>query len=200
MTQVVTPDGVARPVTLLQVMPSVIAQIKTFDRDGYFAFQVGTLGKKKVNKPLQGHLRGAGVKATFLKEVKVGGDAVAKYKVGDILGTDLFQVGDFLKISGISKGKGFSGTVKRHGFHRGPATHGHDHHRAPGSIGAMGIPRVIKGKKMAGRMGNEKVTLKKVEVVAIDPKGSIIAVSGSLPGHPKSFLLVEKMTSKKEQE
>jgi len=195
MTQVPMPNGLIQPVTLVQVVPNVITQIKLPDKDGYAALQVGTLGKKKVNKPLAGHLKQVGVKATLLREVRIEKDRAADYKVGDSLGIDLFAVGDLLKVRGISKGKGFAGTIKRHGFHRGPSSHGHDHHRAPGSIGAMGVPRVIKGKKMAGRMGGAQITLKKVKVVAVDTKSGVMAVSGSLPGHWHSFLLIEKLAS-----
>ena len=118
--------------------------------------------------------------------------ATGELKRGDRVTVEIFTPGEMVKVSGISKGKGFAGTVKRHGFHRGPKTHGHDHHRAPGSIGAMGIPRVIPGLKMAGRMGGKKVTLNKVEVVAVDAEHNHLLVKGPVPGPRRALVLVSK--------
>src|SRR3989304_6688523 len=176
------------PVTAVVAGPCVVTQIKTMDKDGYWAVQLG-FGEKKIKnttKALQGHLKGAikdNKAPRFLKEVRLTEDS--GLKVGDqVLLSDVFKKGDFVAVVGTSKGKGFQGVVKRWGFHGGPRTHGQsDRERAPGSLGQTTTPgRVFKGKKMAGRMGGDRVTVKNLQVVSVDPEKGEIEISGAIPG------------------
>lgn len=189
------------PMTYLEAGPCVVTQIKKEDNDGYWAVQIG-FGEKKiknVTKPMQGHLRGVtkDKKAPrFLREVRL--EKEPEFKVGDeIKISDIFSEGDIVTITGISKGKGFAGTVKRWGFAGGPRTHGQsDRPRSPGSIGQGTTPgRVHKGKKMAGRMGGETVTIKNVKIIAVDPEKNEMAVLGPVPGAPKGLVVIRR-TSK----
>lgn len=193
------------PVTIISAAPNVITQIKNMDTDGYIAVQLG-FGTKKIKntpKPEQGHLKGVTKKnmtPRFLREVRV--DGTGDFKVGDKISlSDVFVEGDRVAVTGTSKGKGFAGVVKRWGFAGGPKTHGQsDRPRSPGSIGMGGTTpgRVQKGKKMAGRMGNERVTVKNLKVVSVDLKKSEIRLSGPVPGIPGSLLMIERL-SKHEQ-
>lgn len=180
MSQAITPDGKAQAVTIFQVLPNVITQKKTADKDGYFALQIG------IAKPA----KKADTKATFYTKREFRFPE-GEYKVGDTISLDIFKEGDLVDAIGTSRGMGFAGTVKRHGFHRGPQTHGHDHHRAPGSIGAMGMPRVAKGKRMSGHMGNTQNTIKNLKVMAVDTQANLIAVSGAVPGANQSFVTIQ---------
>lgn len=189
------------PVTFIEAGPCAIVDVKTKEKDGYWAVQLGFGGKKKGNikKPQLGHLKKAGVKTPprFLKEAKVSRDEAEslKLKVGKTIQVDeVFKVGDKIAVTGISKGKGFAGVMKRWKFAGGPATHGQsDRARAPGSIGGTTTPgRVYKGKKMAGRMGGKQVTVKGLKVVEIDSKENLLVVSGLVPG-PKGGLLTIKL-------
>lgn len=191
------------PITYVEAGPCVVTQIKREENDGYWAIQVG-FGEKKiknVTKPMQGHLRGVTKdKKTprFLREIRF--DKEPDFKVGDeIKISDIFSEGDIIAITGTSKGKGFAGVVKRWGFAGGPRTHGQsDRPRSPGSIGQGTTPgRVHKGKKMAGRMGGETVTVKSLKVVSIDAEKNEMAVLGPVPGAPKGFLIIKKITSGK---
>jgi len=188
MSQIISDNGEVSSVTILKISPNVITQIKNADKEGYSAIQIGTGVKKKYTKPIKGHLKE--LDAKVIREIRV--DDVSKYKVGDKLDVSILEVGDKIIITGTSKGKGFAGTIKRHNFRSGPSTHGHDHHRQPGSIGAMGMPRVHKGKKMAGRMGGDTVTRKKVLVMAANIKNQTIAVKGPVPGANKDWVLIKK--------
>lgn len=188
MSQIISDNGEVSSVTILKISPNVITQIKNTDKEGYSAIQIGTGVKKKYNKPIKGHLKE--LDAKIIREIRV--DDVSKYKVGDKLDVSILEVGDKIIITGTSKGKGFAGTIKRHNFRSGPSTHGHDHHRQPGSIGAMGMPRVHKGKRMAGRMGGDTVTRKKVLVMATNVKNQTVAVKGPVPGANKEWVLIRK--------
>jgi large subunit ribosomal protein L3 len=201
-----------RRVSITKVLagPCVVTQIKSVDNDGYWAVQLG-FGERRIktiSKPLQGHLKGvikdlpageAGKMAPrFLLEVRL--DSKPDLKVGDIVkASDVFEKGDIISVSGISKGKGFAGGVKRWGFHGGPRTHGQsDRERAPGSIGATTTPgRVLKGKHMAGRMGGEKVTIKNLQIVSVNPETNEIELSGPIPGIPGKPVLINKLSSGK---
>jgi len=186
MSQLVLPDGEVMAVTWLKVAPNVVTQVKTADRDGYVAIQLGAGQTKRPTNALKHHLKG--LDAKVLKELR----GTAEMKRGDKIDLSIFEVGDEVSVTGISKGKGFSGTVKRHGFSRGPMSHGHDHHRAPGSIGPMGIARVLPGKRMAGHQGAEQVTVRGLMIMAIDPKAAMVAIKGAVPGARRSWLLIRK--------
>ena len=196
MTQVFQDDGTMVGVSVLAIEPNTVTRLRTPDRDGYTAVQVGTTGnRRKVTKPVAGQLKDLPANAprpNTLREFRV--DSVDDFSVGQTLSLgDLFNAGDIVDITGISKGKGFAGHIKRHNFHRGPQTHGSDHHRAPGSIGPGTTPgRVYKGLKMAGHMGDETVTIKKLRVVRTDPERNLLLVKGSLPGARGSLILVKK--------
>jgi large subunit ribosomal protein L3 len=178
-------------VSVLQVAPNMVTRLRTPERDGYSAIQLGTDEKKKLNKPLAGQLGDLPSLGT-LREFRV--DDLGGYEVGQSVAVnDLFAEGDLVDVSGVSKGKGFAGHIKRHNFHRGPKTHGSDHHRAPGSIGPGTTPgRVYRGVRMAGHMGDAQVTTKKVRVVRADAEHNLLMVKGSLPGGRNSLILVKK--------
>lgn len=187
MTRVFTPDGASVPVTLIEATPNRVTQVKTPENDGYSAVQVafGTRRASLVNKPEAGHLAKARVApGRGLLEFRVDAAELAKLAVGTEIKVDTFAVGQRVDVAGVTKGKGFAGTIKRHNFTMGDATHGNSlSHRAPGSIGQRQTPgRVFKGKKMAGHMGNVKQTIQNLEVVRIDAERHLIAVKGSVPG------------------
>ena len=185
-------NGEAVPVTILQVGPCKVTQIKTETKDGYEAVQIGFQDAKKLNKPAQGHLKRSESNFKYLREFET--QDVDSMEVGQTLDCGIFEVGDIVSVTGISKGKGFAGTVKRHNFKGGPKTHGQsDRHRAPGSIGAGSSPgRVWKGTKMSGHMGSERVTQKGLRIVKVDAKDNILEVQGSVPGSVKSMIMIEK--------
>ena len=191
MTQVFQPDGTMVAVSVLQVAPNTVTRLRTSDRDGYTAVQLGTEEKPKLNKPRAGQLVGIAQVST-IREFRV--EDLAGYEVGQTVAIgDVFAEGDLVDVTGVSKGKGFAGHVKRHNFSRGPKTHGSDHHREPGSIGPGTTPgRVYKGVRMAGHMGDERVTTKKVTVVRTDADRNLLLVKGSLPGTRGSLILVKK--------
>ena len=190
ITQVFLPDGSMAPVSVVAVEPNRITALRTPERDGYAAVQLGTEERKRLSKPRLGHLRDLPPLGT-LREFRV--EDVSDYEVGQVLDVALFEAGEFVNVTGVSKGKGFSGTVKRHGFGRGPETHGSDSHRQPGSIGQGTTPgRVWKGKPMAGHMGGERTTIRKLEVVKSDPERNLLLIRGSLPGARNGLVLVRK--------
>ncbi len=191
MTQVFQADGTMVAVSVLAVAPNTVTRLRTPERDGYAAVQLGTEEKKKLTRPEAGQLKGLPSVAT-IREFRM--DDLSGFEVGQTISLgDLFSAGDLVDVTGVSKGKGFAGHIKRHHFHRGPKTHGSDHHRAPGSIGPGTTPgRVYKGLKMAGHMGNERVTTKKVRVVKADADRQLLLVMGSLPGSRGSLILVKK--------
>jgi large subunit ribosomal protein L3 len=195
MTQIFGDTGEVIPVTIVEVGPCVVTQIRTRDRDGYEAVQIGyeQVPPRKLTLPQAGHLKEAGMLVRHLREFVA--DDISSYKVGDIIKPgDLFQVGQRVDISGKSKGRGFAGVVKRHGFRGGPKTHGQsDRHRAPGSIGGGTDPgRVWKGQKMAGHMGNTRVTVQNLEVVNIIPDRNLVLVRGAVPGPRRGLLQVRR--------
>ena len=197
MTQIFNEDGVLTPVTVLQAGPCVVTQVKTVENDGYKAVQVGfgEVTDKHVNKPKKGHFAKAGVaNKRYLKEFKF--DNAEEYTVGQEIKADIFEAGDKIDVSGVTKGKGFQGAIKRHGLHRGPMGHGSKFHRHAGSNGAASDPsRVFKGKKMPGQMGAVKVTTQNLEIVRVDAENNLLLVKGAVPG-PKKALVTIKETVK----
>ena len=194
MSSLFSPEGQQVPVTVLEVGPCVVTQVKTLATDGYDALQVGFVEKraKRINKPVQGHLKKSGGQAyAFLKEISV--DDPSEYTLGQALTIDMFQVGERVDISGVSKGRGFSGVVKRWGFSGGKATHGSMFHRAPGSVGASATPsKIIKGRKMPGHYGNSRVTVRNLEIVDIRPDQHLLIVKGAVPGCRSGLVEVRK--------
>jgi len=196
MTQIFDERGEMIPVTLVEAGPCYITQVKTEEKDGYTALQLGFGETKRLNKPQRGHLKEL-PPLRYLREVRV--KDVRGYQAGQEFDASLFSVGDLVDVTGISKGKGFAGVMKRHGFRGGPATHGQsDRARAPGSIGGTTTPgRVFKGMRMAGRMGNERVTIQNLKVVLVDPGRNLLGVRGSLPGNRGGLVMVRKAVKSK---
>lgn len=190
MTRVFREDGTVVPVTVIQAGPCWVVQVRTPERDGYSAVQLGFDTKKRVNKPMRGHLKGLG-NLRHLREFKLL-DGAERVTVGQRVDVTLFKPGDLVDVTGTSKGRGFAGVVKRHGFAGGPKTHGQsDRWRAPGSIGANTDPgRVIKGLRMAGHMGHQRVTVQNLEVIRVDPERNLLFVKGAVPGPRKGLLLI----------
>ena len=189
MTQLLAEDGRAVPVTLIQAGPVTVTQVKTVDTDGYNAVQVAYGAGKNLSKAVAGHVKTAKVTPKFLREVRV--DDLPEVKVGDEFNVSVFAVGDMVDATGISKGKGFAGTVKRHNFNTSKKTHGGNGNvRKPGSIGSMYPQKVFKGKRMAGRMGAERVTVKNLEVAYVDPETNLIGVKGAVPGPRKGLIIL----------
>jgi large subunit ribosomal protein L3 len=189
MTSTISDDGGVAAVTLLSADANVITQIKDIEKDGYQAVQLGAEEVKKASKPLTGHLKGAKKLLNIIREIRVD-ELPEELKVGDQLGADLFSTGDVVHVTSISKGKGWAGTIKRHNFHRGRKTHGGRSYRRPGSIGSMYPQKIFKGKKMAGQMGNEKVTVKNLKVALVDMEHNVIGVYGAVPGPKKSIVMI----------
>jgi large subunit ribosomal protein L3 len=195
VTQVFQGDGTMVAVSVLAIEPNTVTRLRTEDRDGYTAVQLGAEPAKRLTKPEAGQLRDlpkAAQALATIREFRL--DSVDGYELGQTIGiADLFTDGDLVDVTGVSKGKGFAGQIKRHNFHRGPKTHGSDHHREPGSIGPGTTPgRVYKGLRMAGHMGDHRATIKKVRVVRADPDKNLLLVKGSLPGARGSLILVKK--------
>jgi large subunit ribosomal protein L3 len=192
VTQVFQADGTMVAVSVVAVEPNTVTRLRTPERDGYTAVQIGAEPSRRLTRPEAGQLKDLPQLAK-IREFRV--DGLDGYSVGQQIGlADLFAEGDLVDITGISKGKGFAGHIKRHHFHRGPKTHGSDHHRAPGSIGPGTTPgRVYKGMKMAGHMGDERVTVKKVRVIRMDAERNLILVKGSVPGPRNALILVKKV-------
>jgi large subunit ribosomal protein L3 len=195
MTQLFQENGEAVAVTVIQAGPSVVTQVKSRDRDGYDAVQVGLIENKvrqsQLSSPEKGHLRGL-ENVRYLREFRA--DDISSVKHGDRVDVGFLKQGDLVNVVGLSKGRGFAGVVKRHHFAGGPKTHGQtDRHRAPGSIGATTWPgRVLKGKRMAGHMGNRRVTARKLQVVQTDPERNLLLVKGAVPGANGGLLVIEK--------
>jgi len=189
MTQIFRDDKVI-PITLIESGPNFVTQVKTKDTDGYSALQIGFGARKEKNikKPQRGHLKNLG-NLRWLREFRIDG---IELKRGDEIKPDIFTVGDKVNVVAISKGKGFQGVVKRHGFHGGPKSHGQkDRHRAPGSIGSSFPEHVMKGKRMAGRMGGDRVTVKNLEVVEVDSENNLIALKGAIPGRRGTLIMIK---------
>jgi large subunit ribosomal protein L3 len=195
MTGLFTSEGRYLPATVIEAGPCVVTQIKTKDTDGYDALQLGFGGKKtsRVNKPMQGHFKKSGDQCfQFLKEFSV--ENPAEYNIGQELTLDMFKVGERVDVVGITKGRGFSGVIKRHGFHRGPMTHGSRNVRRPGSVGCSAWPaRIIKGKKMPGQYGNDRTTIRNLEIIDIRFDDNLILVKGAVPGAESGLVSVNKL-------
>jgi large subunit ribosomal protein L3 len=191
MTQIFRDNGKAEAVTVVEAGPCVVVQVKTEAKEGYNAAQLGFGRAKRLKSPQRGHLKELG-EFKYLREFRL--DDTEGIKTGDSVDISLFQEGDLVDVTGVSKGKGFAGTVKRHGFTGGPKTHGQsDRHRAPGSIGSGTSPgRVLKGKHMAGHMGNERVTVCKLEVLKTDLEHNLLLIKGAVPGAKNGLLLIGK--------
>jgi large subunit ribosomal protein L3 len=192
MTQVFDDNGVALPVTVIECGPNVVTQIRTDEKDGYEAVQLGFGISKRLNRPEQGHRKASGYMSNVLREVKA--TTLDGVEVGQQIKADLFATGELVDVTANSKGRGFQGGMKRHGFSGGPKTHGQsDRWRAPGSIGSSATPgRVYKGIKMAGHMGNSRVTVQNLEVVRVDTDRNLLLIKGSVPGPNKGLVTVRK--------
>ena len=199
MTGVFTAEGRYVPATVIEAGPCVVTQIKTTDTDGYNALQLGFGGKRtsRVNKPLQGHFKKSGDRCfQYTREFSV--ENPADYNVGQELTVEMFKVGERVDVVGTSKGRGFSGVIKRHGFHRGPMTHGSRNIRRPGSVGCSAWPaKIIKGKKMPGQYGNDRKTIRNLEIVDIRSDDNLILLKGAVPGAESGLVAVNKLKFKK---
>ncbi len=196
MTQIFSEDGALVPVTVIEAGPCTVVQKKTVDSDGYNAVQLG-FGEKRerlFNKPTKGHFAKAGSgPRRYLREFRVNDDdELAKGSVGDEIDAAIFAAGDKVDVTGTSRGKGFAGPIKRHGYSRGPMTHGSHYHRGPGSLGAVDAARVFKGKKMAGRKGNQRKTIQGLEVVKVDTDRNLMLIKGSVPGAKGTLVVVRE--------
>jgi large subunit ribosomal protein L3 len=193
MTQVFDSEGRALPVTVIEAGPNVVVQKKTIENDGYEAIQVGFVDAKerRVTKPLKGHFSKAKIATKkYLREFKLEG--AAGFEIGQEFKADVFVVGERVDVSGVSKGKGFSGAITRHNFHRGPMSHGSKYHRGVGSMGASSDPsRTFKGKKLPGHMGAQNVTVQNMEIVMVDPEKNVILVKGGVPGIRGSLVMIK---------
>jgi large subunit ribosomal protein L3 len=198
MTRYFLDEGACVPVTIVKVEPCVVVQKKTIKKDGYEALQVGFQEQKKedrLNRPRIGHLKGVGGKFfTYLREIRV--DDTSEFELGQEIKADIFQIGESVKVSGKSKGKGFAGVVKRWGFSGGKETHGCMSHRVPGSIGTSATPsRVAKGRKLPGRMGYQRITIKNLKILDVRPEMNIIALKGTTPGSRNSIIEISKIVT-----
>lgn len=195
MTQVFDEQGNAIPVTVIQAGPCYVTQVRNNERDGYVSVQLGfgETKPRRLTKGQLGHLQKNNLPALkYLREFRVEGDDVVDVEEGSEIKVDVFAAGEVVDVIGTSKGRGFAGTIKRHGFHRGPKTHGQsDRERAPGSIGMCASPaRTLKGMRMGGRMGNDRVTMQNLEVVVVDPEKNLLAVKGSIPGTNGGIVII----------
>lgn len=191
MTQVFREDGTVVPVTVIQAGPCVVMQKKTLENDGYEAIQLGFDDKKesRANRPEIGHAKKANTTPKrYIREIR--GVDLDQYEVGQEIKVDIFQTGEFVDVTGTTKGKGFQGAIKRHGFSRGPMAHGSKYHRGPGSLGSIAPNRVFKGRPLPGRMGNERRTIQRLEVIKVDPERNLLLVKGSVPGAKNSYVTV----------
>src|SRR3989344_6617241 len=191
MTSTITEDGVVKAVTLLSAEPNVITQIKSTEKDGYSALQLGTETTKKLNKPQAGHFKASKAGAKIVREFRID-ELEENMNVGDNISADVFSVGDVVHVTGITKGKGFAGTIKRHNFHRGRKTHGGRSYRRPGSIGSMYPQKIFKGKKMSGQMGHARRTVKHSKVMLVDTENQVIGVSGAVPGPRRGLVAISE--------
>ena len=188
MTQIFNEEGNVQRITVIEATPNVVTQLKTIEKDGYSAVQLGFGTAKKAAKPQAGHMKASGSMSSVLREIRL--DDAGDLNVGAKLDVNTFELGDSVQITGTSKGKGFAGTIKRHNFHRGPKTHGSHNYRAPGSIGAGYPEHVFKGKKMAGRMGGDQVTVKGAKIALVDAERNLIGITGAVPGPRKGIVIV----------
>lgn len=189
MTSAIAEDGVMTAITLLSVNDNVVTQIKNEETDGYKAIQVGAEMMKKVGKAMAGHLKASKAQSKIIREFRID-DQPEDLNVGTQIAADVFSIGDIVHVTGTSKGKGWAGTIKRHNFHRGRKTHGGGSYRRPGSIGSMYPQKIFKGKKMAGQMGDEQVTVKNLKVALVDMENNVIGVTGAVPGPRKGIVMI----------
>jgi len=193
MTQIFTDDGHAIPVTVIEAGPCVVVQKKAMEKDGYYAIQLGfgDIRERLVNKPDMGHFKRHKVRPVrYLREFRASEDL--PHEVGSEIKADIFSEGDLVDITGMSIGKGFAGAIKRWNFRRGPMSHGSMYHRRPGALGATGPARVLKGRKLPGRLGGERVTIQNLKVVKVDPERNLMLVKGSVPGRRGSLLIIRE--------
>jgi large subunit ribosomal protein L3 len=189
MTQIISEDGKAVPVTLIQAGPVTVTQVKTIDTDGYNAVQVGFDSGKNLSKAVAGHVKASNITPKYIREIRV--DALEDLSVGSTIDVSAFELGDVVDATGTSKGKGFAGTIKRHNFERHKKSHGgKGNTRKPGSIGSMYPQKVFKGKRMAGRMGHDQVTVKNLVVSYIDLENNLIGLRGAVPGPKKGLIVI----------
>lgn len=190
MTSTIAEDGVVTAITLLSASPCVITQVKTDETDGYTAVQLGT-EEAKHGKAQAGHYKSSKASPKVVREFRVP-ELTEEIKVGESISADIFNVGDAVSVTGTSKGKGWAGTIKRHNFHRGRKTHGGQSYRRPGSIGSMYPQKIFKGKKMAGQMGYEQVTVQNLKVALVDTKLGVIGVTGAVPGPKRGIVIIKE--------
>ncbi len=194
MTRIFGDDGSVVPVSVIEATPNTVTRLRTPEQDGYAALQLGSGTAKRMTRPVAGQFKELDrelQRPRFVREVRVG--ATDGYEPGQQIDVSLFEAGELVDVTGVSKGKGFTGVIARHNFRRGPKTHGSDHHRAPGSVGAGTTPgRVFLNTRMAGHMGHEQVTVKKLKVVRVDAERNLILVRGAVPGARNSLLLLQK--------
>jgi large subunit ribosomal protein L3 len=191
MTSTISEDGTVQAITLLSASPCVITQVKTVETDGYQAVQLGFETAKNMGKTQAGHFKPAGVQPKIVREFRID-EITEDIKVGESVSPETFQVGDTVHVTGTSKGKGWAGTLKRHNFHRGRKTHGGRSYRRPGSIGSMYPQRIFKGKRMAGHMGDEQVTVRNLKIALVDTELGVIGVSGAVPGPRKGIVTLRE--------
>jgi large subunit ribosomal protein L3 len=193
MTSTIAEDGTVTAITLLSASPCVITQVKTDEIDGYTAVQLGfeETTTQRINKAQEGHFKAAGKLPKIIREFRVD-EVTEDLKVGETVNPEVFSIGDEIDATGTSKGKGWAGTIKRHNFHRGRKTHGGRSYRRPGSIGSMYPQKIFKGKKMAGQMGAEQVTVKNLKVAMIDTELGVIGVTGAVPGPRKGIVIIKE--------
>lgn len=191
MTSTISEDGEVQAITLLSASPCVVTHVKTDEKDGYTAVQLGTEEGKNIGKSQAGHFKASGVSPKVVREFRID-ELSDDIKVGESFSADAFNIGDTIHVTGTSKGKGWAGTIKRHNFHRGRKTHGAGSYRRPGSIGSMYPQKIFKGKKMAGQMGYEQVTVRNLKVALIDTELGVIGVKGAVPGPKKGIVLIRE--------
>jgi large subunit ribosomal protein L3 len=193
MTQIFDEEGKAVPVTVIEAGPCIVVDIKTPERDGYAALQLGhgEVRGERLNSPLRGKFTKLKLKPQrWLREIRVEAGDIKEFAVGQEIRVDIFRPGDYVDVRGTSKGKGFAGGIKRHGMHRGPMKHGSKYHRRPGSLGAKGPARVFKGRKLPGRMGGETVSAQHLKVVRVDAERNLLLLRGAVPGPRAGVLLI----------
>lgn len=197
MTQIFAENGELIPVTVIEANPNVVLQVKTMETDGYSAIQLGFSDKREklANKPEKGHVAKANTTPKrFVSEIR---DAAGEFEVGQEIKVETFAAGELVDVTGVSKGKGFQGVIKRHGQSRGPMSHGSRYHRRPGSMGPVAPNRVFKGKKLAGRMGGDQVTVQNLEIVKVDVERNLLLIKGNVPGAKKTCVTVRSAVKSK---
>lgn len=190
MTSTINEDGAVQAVTLLSVAEHTVLHHKTEEKDGYTAVQVGTEVAKKLSKSVVGHLKNVAVTPKLIREFRIT-DIPEELNVGNKINADVFSVGDSVNVTGVTKGKGWAGTIRRHNFHRGRKTHGGRSYRRPGSIGSMYPQRIFPGSRMAGQLGHDQVTIRNLKVALVDTENRVIGVTGAVPGPRKSIVIVK---------